>query len=134
MEEFPGGGPVIRTQFFQCKGSGLNPWSGNQDPINGVMLPKKRKNMPMPSSSLLAVIRWERDFSSSVAFAMATAVPAASNSPKSLLLSPNTRISSRGIPRENASSETTSNKIFPRLRKTTTTNYRLFPLPCLFYI
>ena len=43
MEEFPGGGPVIRTQFFQCKGSGLNPWSGNQDPINCVMLPKKRK-------------------------------------------------------------------------------------------
>ena len=40
MEEFPGGGPVIRTQ---CHRSGLDPWSGNQDPINCVMLPKKKK-------------------------------------------------------------------------------------------
>ena len=40
MEEFPGGGPVIRTQ---CQESGLYPWSGNQDPINCVMLPKKKE-------------------------------------------------------------------------------------------
>ena len=28
---FPGG-PVVNTLHFQCRGRGLDPWSGNYDP------------------------------------------------------------------------------------------------------
>ena len=30
--DFPGS-PVVKTQYFQCRGHGLNLWSENEDPI-----------------------------------------------------------------------------------------------------
>ena len=37
------GGPVARTPHPQCQGPGFDPWSGNYDPANLPVQPKKKK-------------------------------------------------------------------------------------------
>ena len=41
--DFPGG-PVVKNLRLQCRGRGLYPWPGNQDPMCCAVWPKKKKN------------------------------------------------------------------------------------------
>ena len=41
LGDFPGS-PVVRTPRFLCRGYGLDPWPGNQDPASCTAQPKKK--------------------------------------------------------------------------------------------
>ena len=38
------GSPVFRTLYFDCRGPGLDPWLGNQNPTSHEGVAKKKEN------------------------------------------------------------------------------------------